>query len=274
MSGINRRSIIAGCTCLAGLMPAGRSFAQVDEESYSQHREFMCCTIEPPREADVQAAPKPDDLTSYGTAFIQDRWTKSDGNTPNTGVITLGVFFMDGTESQRRAAYASARAWHQGGLSSLIQLDFSAPMHRSQIRVSFGRGEGNWSYVGRNNKRIPPNQKTMNIDDLVPYVVMHEFGHAIGLQHEHMHPSVPIVWDEGAVIADMAAQGWSEAMTRENILTRYGSSAACVGDPQFNRDSIMMYPIPRHWTKNRVSFGQVSSISGRDRACVSAIYKA
>ena len=53
-----------------------------------------------------------------------------------------------------------------------------------------------------------------------------------------------------------------------------GSGAQCVGDPGFNRDSVMMYEVPQNWTVGGV-FSQPLNrdISARDRLCLSGIYK-
>ena len=74
----------------------------------------------------------------------------------------------------------------------------------------------------------------MNLADLIDHIIQHEFGHAIGLQHEHQHPSIGIQWNKKVVIADMAKQGWTQEMVEHNIFDRYATNYACVGDPAFN----------------------------------------
>jgi hypothetical protein len=281
---IDRRTFLLGGCCSAhlGLSPV---WAQDATPS------FICATLEPARDDEpdplAQQAPREaaDDkkqgetaakatpsLTPYGVAFFNQRWRKQHGLTPNTGVITLGVHFMDGAPHQREAVRRHASEWMTGSLGQVLAFEFDVPKHRSQIRVSFSPGEGNWSYVGRQNRDISPSQKTMNIESLSRRVICHEFGHACGLQHEHHHPDSGIVWRETAVIADMAAQGWTEQQTRSNILTKYSREAACIGDPNFNRASIMIYPIPAHWTANGFSVGQVDTISNRDKACALSLF--
>jgi hypothetical protein len=283
---ISRRSfMVGGCCALhaASMLHAGPTSTQQPTPG------FICSTIEPPREdqdgfvpfsaiatpAERQATESKAGqvkMTPYGTAFFSQRWNRAHGLTPNTGLITLGVHFLEGSSDQRDAVRRHASEWISGDLGKLLTFEFDVPRHRSQIRVAFTPQDGNWSYVGNQNRNIAPSQKTMNIENLSRRVVCHEFGHAIGLQHEHLHPAAGIVWDEPAVIADMAAQGWSEAQTRSNILTRYGKDAACIGDAQFNRASIMIYPVPRHWTKNGFSVGQTDSISPRDVLCLTGLY--
>lgn len=283
---ISRRLFMAGGCCAlhaVSTLQTGAASAQQPTPG------FICSTIEPPREDQdgfvpfsaiatpperqaAQGAADQSKMTPYGTAFFSQRWNRAHGLTPNTGLITLGVHFLDGSADQRDAVRRYASEWIGGDLAKLLAFEFDVPRHRSQLRVSFTPGDGNWSYVGNLNRTIAPSQKTMNIENLSRRVICHEFGHAIGLQHEHLHPASGIIWDESAVIADMAAQGWSESQTRSNILARYSKDAACIGDPQFNRVSIMIYPIPRHWTKNGFSVGQTDSISPRDVTCLKGLY--
>ena len=60
-----------------------------------------------------------------------------------------------------------------------------------------GRGTS-WSYVGSEAQSVPIGKPTMCLnlrngsDDYKRYVVMHEFGHALGLEHEHQRPDF---WD-------------------------------------------------------------------------------
>jgi len=66
-----------------------------------------------------------------------------------------------------------------------------------QIRISFDPNGGSWSYVGNENSTIDHNKPTMNlgwlkggdtISDSERGVILHEFGHVLGLLHEHQSP--------------------------------------------------------------------------------------
>src|SRR3546814_5272957 len=66
----------------------------------------------------------------------------------------------------------------------------------AQVRIAFN-DDGAWSYVGTDALGIPANQPTMNFGWLDQGVVQHEFGHMIGMIHEHQNPrDNPIQWDK------------------------------------------------------------------------------
>lgn len=213
-------------------------------------------------------------ITPYGTSFFVDRWLKTDGLTPNTGKITLGVAFLGGTDAQRSAVKNLAPKWLDGNVGSFLSFRFDVDKGAAQIRIAFDPKAGNNSYVGRRALSVPADIATMNLQDVKQRQIFHEFGHAIGLLHEHMHPKAGIAWNEQVVIAELKKNyGWSEKYVRQNVLAHFSAEAACVGDPSMNRKSIMIYQIPPHWTVNGYSTPLVQDISPRDRSCILGLYK-
>lgn len=212
-------------------------------------------------------------LTPFGTALLAKRWRKTDGLTPNTGKITLGIHFLDGSSADRSRVMSIAPKWLEGELGNAIAFKFDVPRKKSQVRISFASDGGNTSEVGRDALPVSSSKKTMNLQQTTDRAILHEFGHALGLSHEHAHPKSGIVWTEPVVIAELYAKyGWSEAKVRANVMNRYSKEYACIGDKSFNRKSIMMYEIPERWTLNGFSSKLTTKISARDRSCVVGIY--
>jgi hypothetical protein len=223
-------------------------------------------------------------LTNFGTQLLAERWRPSDGLTPNIGIITLGVAFLDNDPMKVQYVTTIAPKWLDGptlgsldtSLKHRIAFKFGVQPRDGQIRITFDPKLGNNSQVGRQNLLVPDGQYTMNIADLEEYVVLHEFGHALGLHHEQASPHTPIKWDEAAIVADLSKPpaNWSLSTIRAQVEKKYPSNYACIGDPGFNITSIMIYPIPKAWTKNGFSSPLNENISARDFKCLAAVYRA
>jgi len=159
---------------------------------------------------------------------------------------TLRVRFIDGTAAEQKIARDQADWWSQ---VANLKFDFNnAP--NAEIRIKFDSDDGAWSYVGTDSRSIPANEPTMNLGFLDGGTAAHEFGHAIGLAHEHQNPAGGIQWNEPVVIREMAKSPnfWDEATTRHNILRKYRADQ--VNGTGFDPDS-MLYFFPSSWTSER-----------------------
>ena len=161
---------------------------------------------------------------------------------------TLRVRFMDGTANQQAIAREQAGWWGQVANLKFEFNDASA----AEIRITFNPSDGAWSYIGTDCREIPMNEATMNLGFLDGGTAAHEFGHAIGLAHEHQNPAGGIQWNENVVIREAAKSPnfWDEATTRHNILRKY--SANQLNGTAFDPDSIMLYFFPATWTLNGI----------------------
>jgi len=105
----------------------------------------------------------------------------------------------------------------------------------------------------------------MNLGFLDGGTAAHEFGHAIGLAHEHQNPAGGIQWNEQVVIREMAKSPnfWDEQTTRHNILRKY--SADQINGTAFDPDSIMLYFFPATWTLNGIATEANDILSRMDK---------
>jgi hypothetical protein len=185
----------------------------------------------------------------------------------------IKIAFMDGTQKQK--------LWVQkiidenlAPLTTKLKFVWNAPIESSDIRISFALPNQAWSTIGKQAKQVPKNQPTMNlgwIDDDVQFdvpeykntgqVVMHEFGHAMGMIHEHQNPKEnPIVWNKKVVSSELRrTNGWSDDDINQNMFEKYGDAELCKTDKRYCGDdkltngsmydvnSIMHYFYPQTW---------------------------
>lgn len=157
---------------------------------------------------------------------------------------TIKITFKGGTSTQQDMVRQIAPEWCE---FANLKFEFTNNPG-STIRVSFDPDDGAWSYIGLDNLEIPVNAATLNLGWQDRNVILHEFGHMVGLAHEHQNPQGGIVWNEAAVIADLkgAPNFWDEATIRHNVIDKY-SSDQIIGTA-FDPQSIMLYAFPGTWT--------------------------
>ena len=87
-------------------------------------------------------------------------------------------------------------------------------------------------------------------DQGIRHVVLHEFGHALGCEHEHQSPLAALDCNEEIIFAEMAdpSNRWSREKTNANIIKKLkaDNTVATI----FDRESIILYQYPATWFKN------------------------
>ena len=177
---------------------------------------------------------------------------------------TLRVRFMGGSAAEQATARKQALWWAD---YANITFDFgNAP--DAEIRVTFDTNDGAWSTIGTDSHTVLPNQATMNLGFLDGGTAGHEFGHAIGLAHEHSSPAGGIQWNEPVVLAALAGPPnyWNAATTRHNVFYKYSMDQ--INGTAFDPDSIMLYAFPASWTKNGVATHANDVLSTLDKEFV------
>lgn len=182
---------------------------------------------------------------------------------------TLNIRFIGGSAQNRSLVQAAAEEWTK---HANLEFKFNeSPV--AEIRIAF-EDDGAWSYVGLDNLEIPQHAATMNFGWLDEGTVLHEFGHAIGLAHEHQNPAGGIQWNRDAVIGDLQAppNNWLISQIEHNVLRKY--SVDQVNGTKYDPESIMLYAFPAEWTSNGVATDRNEVLSDRDRAFVGSVYPA
>lgn len=185
----------------------------------------------------------------------------------------IDVRFLSGSAALRRRVEQVGRQWEE-----YANLRFRFGRSReAPIRIGFDPG-GSWSYVGIAALSVPDDEATMNFgwltddsdDEEVDRVVLHEFGHALGCEHEHQSPGVRIPWDKPKVYAYYETLGWPRAVVDEQVL--FANSPEGMRWSRFDPDSIMLYPVDEALTVGDWSVGWNRTLSDTDRAFIRGQY--
>lgn len=191
---------------------------------------------------------------------------------------TLKVAFASGAD---KAVLSKARERFEY-VETLVNLDFVfvGSFSEADIRVGFVRGDGSWSYVGTDNKTIDRSERTMNFgwferdtpDSEFDRVAIHEAFHMLGMPHEHQHPRNGIPWDRPKVYAYYMGppNNWSREEVDHNLFQRYSETVTQF--TEFDRESIMLYPIPNELTVGDWWVGRNTKPSARDVAFLAEQY--
>jgi astacin (peptidase family M12A) len=182
---------------------------------------------------------------------------------------TLRVKFLDGVREVQGKVEAVAKEWEE--LVNL-ELDFVSSGAAADVRISFAEQGFSWSTVGTDALTVPQNEATMNYGWLEPStsireyqrVVRHEFGHALGMIHEHQNPAAlgQIPWDKPKVYAYYAQQGWTKEDVDFNIFDVLAEDTT--NHSAFDPTSIMEYAVPDSLTVGSYAIGWNTEFSPMD----------
>lgn len=178
-------------------------------------------------------------------------------------------FFLNGDPSERDNFINIAKDWIPDGVN--LKLGRTTDISKSQIRVDLN-SPSNESYIGTDSlTRV--NQWTLPVAKVTLDRVLHEFGHALGLNHEHSHSSANIPWNKEQVYKDLGAPPnlWSRAKVDEFVFEKFDKEKDEILT-DFDIRSVMMYPIWPNWTTDGESFSQRAELSGGDNATIRALY--
>lgn len=160
-----------------------------------------------------------------------------------------------------------------------LNIEFVEEVETADIRVSIDPADaGHWSCIGTDAKCIDRHLPTMHFDITRPYTakvwsgfILHEFGHALGLDHEHQHPDRTIDWNTPAVYRECQKnEGWTQETTYFNIfdLNPRDHAATFPYDPK----SIMHYGFDKAFLWRSPSIYSNFVLSKKDIDLIKSIY--
>jgi hypothetical protein len=196
---------------------------------------------------------------------------------------TLKIRFMDGSPNLWDRVERDAKIW--ADLTGLTFQFIRPPDTQSApVRVAFTtalgvRPEEFSSSVGTQALQVSQFLPTIKLG-FTPRVladqrdttrlILHEFGHMMGLIHEHQNPDANIQFDRNALLAVFGPLGWDAGMIDRNIIQRFDPSLV-VATP-FDRQSVMLYAFDSRVARppTQVSY----ELSENDKRLIRQIYEA
>ena len=191
---------------------------------------------------------------------------------------TIRVGFVDGNEIFHNKVRSVAPEWT---MHANLRFEF-VDLSEAQVRVAFERGGGSWSFLGTQCLAQPKDKATMNLGWLSsgPEVtvedrklILHEFGHVLGLVEEHLNPKADLAWDKDAVYAALYAppNRWSKEQVDANLFTK----PELRGFPdyrEFDPDSVMNMDLAASFFTEMVEIRRGAALSKSDKEFVAQLY--
>jgi len=210
---------------------------------------------------------------------------------------TIKVCFRSGTRKAHERVIRHAKDWMQ---HANVVFDFmadGAPRKckgdgHEDIKIEFKDNNGWWSFFGTVSRQKDPSMNLQFFGTDTPMytngqpapeatmrkTILHEFGHALGMLHEHQSPAAncdaEINWDTAYEIG--AKMGWPKAQVDTNF-------RQFVANEEFNmtsidRKSIMHYSLPPELFKlgkrSPCFVADNLDLSEQDRTFIASIYPA
>lgn len=226
-----------------------------------------------------------DKQASYGAAIAEN---PANGNIPATGGRqtrgvathskfwanhrTLKVAFLNPpSEAHRQAAIEAIKQWQP---SINLTLEFVSDTE-GDIRITM-EAPLSYSAIGTDATLRAPGENTMNIGTDLSHpgfesAVLHEFGHALGMEHEHQHPKAEIPWNKPFVYNYyLTRYNWSKEDVDHNLFRTLETAITKI--TPYDPSSIMHYPVPNELTLGDWFVEKNTTISQNDRRLMRKIY--
>ncbi|WP_223458370.1 MULTISPECIES: M12 family metallopeptidase [unclassified Pseudomonas] len=183
----------------------------------------------------------------------------------------ITISFMPGLRDEMKYdAERIIREWEP-----YVGLAFEVVESGGEIRIDM-KGEDSWSTLGTDALLQPPDEPTLLIGIDAPYMVfrrtvLHEFGHALGLHHAHLHPQANIPWNREKVYEYYTnVIGWSREVIDHNIFDLETGADTFLGN--YDKYSIMHYSVENSLTDGDWHVGRYTELSEQDKININNIY--
>ena len=226
----------------------------------AEHIQGICTTIDP--------------LIPHADGVLRAKAALLNGTTWD--IKQLPVYFMNGSEQYHQEVKTHVKTWQEFADIEFVFVDDPNALIRVSFEPPFSpQGQFN-SVIGAQARLVPTSQPTVNLgflpntaEDEFQRLILHEFGHTLGLIHEHQSPNAGMRFKIPQVYSYFSQFGWSAQMVQSNILNRY-TFADVSNATAFDMNSIMLYPFPAEIAEPATGINRV--LSDLDKQFISKMY--
>ena len=246
---------------------------QIFKETYNKDKaDFACGTL------DSYPPTSRNNILTKGIGASKYYW-------PNGSIIKVKFWKNTGPISTQQKVMRWAHEWEK---YANIKFKLVSPTEYADIRVDLTLDDNSYTTgytpgggIGKNILTISEDEYNMHLgsfyswasDRSIGRTVLHEFGHALGLAHEHRHPNAPI--NESKYINYLIAeQGWTRADATHQA-SIFNATHAAIWDlkyTDYDDASIMHYSVPADCTTTRVALLNNYVLSDGDKAFIGLAY--
>lgn len=208
------------------------------------------------------------EVSGYGVTTIIKKWNPGD---------TIKIKFLNGSSYLQDKVRKYASEWLQ--FANLTFKYVTADQY-ADIKINFDNSGKSWSYVGTDSKYISQQSPSLNFGwftDFTPEnelskTILHEFGHVLGLHHEHQNPNSNIKWNKPVVYAyfEGAPNYWNKDQVDFEIFNKY--SKALTNYSAFDKHSIMLISFPASFILNHWHSQPNYKLSSTDKKFIAKQY--
>lgn len=140
----------------------------------------------------------------------------------------------------------------------------------ADVRISFEKKACNSAVGTQALKIIDKKKATMNFEWISVWAILHEFGHCLGMKHEHQSAFSNIQWNKNKLYTWGRERGWNKQKVDDNIIKQLDGKNFT--NSTFDPLSIMLYFFPPEFTLNNVGVTQNYRLSGKDVIWIAQTY--